>query len=122
MRGDSVWLDAGGRIRKSILNPLNSPSESRRKWYNQVTAAEDAWTEPNEFDPLKDEEIVVEPGEEIAMFLDCSKSEDATALMACRLRDMYVQELGCWSKPKGWDEKQDGRWLVVTSRGIIVAR
>lgn len=109
VRGDSVWLDAGGRIRKSILNPLNSPSESRRKWYNQVTAAEDAWTEPNEFDPLKDDEIVVEPGEEIAMFLDCSKSDDATGLVGVRMSDGHVFTLGMWQKPPG--KRGDG-WLA----------
>ncbi|WP_417540760.1 terminase [Microbacterium maritypicum] len=109
VRGDSVWLDAGGRIRKSILNPLNSPSESRRKWYNQVTAAEDAWTEPNEFDPLKDEEIVVEPGEEIAMFLDCSKSDDATGLVGVRMSDGHVFTLGMWQKPPG---KRGEGWLA----------
>lgn len=42
VRGDSVWLDARGRIKKSILNPNNPASESRRKWFNQITAAEDS--------------------------------------------------------------------------------
>lgn len=109
VRGDSVWLDAGGRILKSILNPLNSPSESRRKWYNQVTAAEDAWTEPNEFDPLKDDSVVVEPGEEIAMFLDCSKSDDATGLVGVRMSDGHVFTLGMWQRPPG---KRGEGWLA----------
>lgn len=109
VRGDSVWLDAAGRILKSILNPLNSPSESRRKWYNQVTAAEDAWTEPNEFDPLKDESVVVEAGEEIAMFLDCSKSDDATGLVGVRMSDGHVFTLGMWQKPPG---KRGEGWLA----------
>lgn len=109
VRGDSVWLDAHGRILKSILNPLNSPSESRRKWYNQVTAAEDAWTEPNEFDPLKDDAITVEPGEEIAMFLDCSKSDDATGLVGVRMSDGHVFTLGMWQKPPG---KRGEGWLA----------
>lgn len=109
VRGDSVWLDAAGRILKSILNPLNSPSESRRKWYNQVTAAEDAWTEPNEFDPLKDETVVVEPGEEVAMFLDCSKSDDATGLVGVRMSDGHVFTLGMWQKPPG---KRGEGWLA----------
>ena len=109
VRGDSVWLDAAGRILKSILNPMNSPSESRRKWYNQVTAAEDAWTEPNEFDPLKDDSIVVEPGEEIAMFLDCSKSDDATGLVGVRMSDGHVFTLGMWQRPPG---KRGEGWLA----------
>jgi hypothetical protein len=35
------------------------------------------------------------------MFLDCSKSEDATALMGCRISDGYNQTLGVWSRPRG---------------------
>jgi hypothetical protein len=42
IRGDATWLSTK-RIVKSILNPANSASESRRKWYNQITATEDAW-------------------------------------------------------------------------------
>jgi hypothetical protein len=47
-RGRRDWLDTrpNGRIVKSILNPDNSPSESRRKWYNQITGTEDAWVDP----------------------------------------------------------------------------
>ena len=109
VRGDSVWLDARGRILKSILNPLNSPSESRRKWYNQITAAEDSWTEPNEWDPLRAEDVTVEAGEEIAMFLDCSKSDDATGLVGVRMSDGHVFVLGMWQKPPG---KRGEGWLA----------
>jgi len=109
VRGDAVWLDAEGRIKKSIANPVNSPSESRRKWYNQITAAEDAWTEPAEFDPLKDEAQVVEAGEEVAMFLDCSKSDDATGLIGVRMSDGHVFTIGMWQRPPG--KRGDG-WLA----------
>lgn len=114
VRGDSVWLDARGRILKSILNPANSPAESRRKWYNQVVAAEDAWTEPLEFDPLKDDSLVVESGEEVALFLDCAKSDDATALMGCRMSDGHVFTMGMWQRPPG--KRGDG-WVVP--RGAV---
>jgi hypothetical protein len=109
VRGDAVWLDAEGRIKKSIANPVNTPSESRRKWYNQITAAEDAWTEPAEFDPLAAPDEVVEDGEEIAMFLDCSKSDDATALVGVRMSDGHVFTMGMWQRPPG--KRGDG-WLA----------
>lgn len=109
VRGDSVWLDARGRILKSITNPLNPPSESRRKWYNQITAAEDSWTDPNEFDPLKDDSIVVEQGEEVALFLDCSKSDDATGLVGCRISDGHIFTIGMWQRPPG---KRGENWLA----------
>ena len=108
IRGDAIWLSTD-RIIKSITNPKNPPSESRRKWYNQIGAAEDAWTTPQEWDPLKAPEKVVEPGEEIAIFLDCSKSDDATALSACRLSDGHVFTLGMWQRPAG--RRGDG-WLA----------
>lgn len=109
VRGDAVWLDAEGRIKKSIANPVNTPSESRRKWYNQITAAEDAWTEPAEFDPLAAPDETVEDGEEIAMFLDCSKSDDATALVGVRISDGHVFTMGMWQRPPG--KRGDG-WLA----------
>jgi hypothetical protein len=109
VRGDAIWLDAEGRIKKSIANPVNTPSESRRKWYNQITAAEDAWTEPAEFDPLAASDEVVEDGEEIAMFLDCSKSDDATALVGVRMADGHVFTMGMWQRPPG--KRGDG-WLA----------
>jgi len=109
VRGDAVWLDAEGRIKKSIANPTNTASESRRKWYNQITAAEDAWTEPNEFDPLKDTAKVVEAGEEVVIFLDCSKSDDATALVGCRISDGHVFTIAMWQRPPG--KRGDG-WLA----------
>ncbi len=109
VRGDSVWLDAKGRILNSILNPANSPAESRRKWYNQVVAAEDAWTEPLEFDPLKDTEKAVEPNEEVTLFLDCAKTDDATALVGCRMSDGHVFTVDMWQRPPG--KRGDG-WVV----------
>lgn len=109
VRGDAIWLDAEGRIKKSIANPVNTPSESRRKWYNQITAAEDAWTEPAEFDPLAAPDVKVAADEEIAIFLDCSKSDDATALVGVRMSDGHVFTMGMWQRPPG--KRGDG-WLA----------
>lgn len=108
VRGDAFWLDLK-RVIGSILNPLNAPSESRRKWYNQVTAAEDAWQTPQTWDPLTRNDVVVDPGDEIVMFLDCSKSDDATALVGCRVTDGHVFVLGLWQKPPG---KRGEGWLA----------
>lgn len=113
IRGDAVWLDAKGRILKSILNPANPPSESRRKWYNQITAREDALLSPQEIDPLKDEAKVVRQGEEIVMFFDGSKNDDATALVGCRVSDGHVFVLGMWQKPPGARGKD---WVVPRNK------
>lgn len=106
--GDSVWMNVD-RIVKSILNPANPASESRRKWYNQITAAEDAWVSPQEIDPLRDPAKVVEPGTEVALFLDCSKSDDATGLVACRISDGHVFTVNMWQRPPG---RRGADWLA----------
>ena len=95
--GDATWLDTrpNGRIVKSILNPDNSASESRRKWYNQITGTEDAWVEPTWVDDprnrLHGERIA--DGERVVMFGDGSKSDDSTGLIACRLSDGLLEVL-----------------------------
>jgi hypothetical protein len=68
---------------KSILNPDNSPSESRRKWYNQITGTEDAWADPRWVDAnrVKDDRAALQPGDRIVMFGDGSKSGDDTGLV-----------------------------------------
>jgi hypothetical protein len=96
--GDATWLDTrpNGRIVKSILNPNNSPSESRRKWYNQITGTEDAWADPRWVDAAVKfgrDLPPLQPGDRIVVFGDGSKSDDATGLVGVRLSDGYAQTL-----------------------------
>lgn len=106
IRGDSVWLDTASIV-KSILDTRNPPSRSRRFWYNQIVAAEDAWANPLEWDLLADPDQLVLPGEPVVAFFDGSKSDDTTGLVGCRMSDGHLFTLGSWSKPagdrgKGW--------------------
>jgi hypothetical protein len=57
------------------------------------------------------------PDDRVVMFLDCSKSDDSTALMGCRVDDSFVFTLGVWAKPKG---ERGERWLVP--RGQVDSR
>lgn len=104
--GDATWLDVrpNGRIVKSILNPDNSPSESRRKWYNQITGTEDAWVDPRWVDDprnrIKDADQHFKPGDRIVMFGDGSKSGDDTGIVGVRLSDGLAQTLH-WQHPTG---------------------
>ncbi|MFD5910225.1 terminase [Streptomyces massasporeus] len=101
VRGDSTWLDIG-RLKASILDVRNPPSRSRRFWYNQIAAAEDAWLARYEWDACKREDLQLADGDEIVMFFDGSKSDDATGLAACRMSDGLVTALGVWQKPANW--------------------
>lgn len=99
IRGDSVWLNTR-RIVKSILNPSNSASESRRKWFNQITAAEDAWADPNDIKQAARPERLAE-GDQVVLFGDGSKSDDATGLVAVRVSDGLGQVLHVQQPRKG---------------------
>lgn len=95
--GDATWLDTrpNGRIVKSILNPENSPSESRRKWFNQIVGTEDAWVQPTWVDRPENRRLkdALQPGDRVALFGDGSKSGDDTGLVAIRLSDGLAQLL-----------------------------
>ena len=100
VRGDSVWLDVDGII-KSIQDVRNPPSRSKRFWYNMIDSPEDAWCSRAEWEACKAGDL--EPlgeGDWIVLFGDGSKSDDATALVGCRMHDGAVFLLGCWQKPQ----------------------
>jgi phage terminase large subunit-like protein len=101
VRGDSVWLDLE-RLKASILDVRNPPSRSRRFWFNQITAAEDAYLAPYEWDANPHEDLELEDGDDIVVFFDGSKSDDATGLIGCRIRDGFVKTLGVWQRPANW--------------------
>jgi hypothetical protein len=101
IRGDATWMSTK-RIVASILNPANPASESRRKWYNQITAAEDARFDPND---VKRAMVLagdgIADGDEVVIFGDGSKSDDATGLVAVRLSDGFAQVLHVQQPRKG---------------------
>lgn len=111
IRGDSVWLSTD-RIVKSILDTRNPPSRSRRWWYNQITAAEDAWIDVADYDLCVAASADVAPlkkRDEVALFFDGSKSDDATGISATRISDGVTFTLGMWQKPPG---KRGEEWIV----------
>jgi len=129
VRGDAVWLDVEGIV-AAILDATNPPSQSRRFYYNQIVAAEDAWLDPAAAkaavdplardaraqvgaDPLRVGWLVM-PDEEVVAFFDGSKSDDATALVGCRLSDGYTFTVGIWQKPAG----EPGKGWVVPRHAV----
>lgn len=97
-RGDAVWLDVD-IIVASILDIRNPVSESRRKFLNQVNAAEDSWIAPTEWDRCQGD-VKLEPGDTITLGFDGSKSNDHTALAACRVEDGALFLLKTWDPEK----------------------
>lgn len=119
VRGGAWWLDIPG-LTNSILSPKSKMSLSRRFWYNQVTANEDAWVEPDAVDAAIHQQVaelrksvsaahlILEAGwapvsqnDPVVAFFDGSKSDDSTAIVGCRISDGYCFLIGVWQKPKG---------------------
>lgn len=108
---DSPWADLE-RLSDEILDIRTSVADAIRYYLNGLAAAESAWIEPGRFDAMADASKSLADGDQISMFLDCSKSSDATGLVACRLSDMHVSVLGVWQRPhgdrgKGWLAPRD---------------
>ena len=96
-RGDSVWLDIDTII-ESVLDVRNPVTESRRKFLNQVNASEDSWIAPTEWDACHDPQIrPLEKGDRITLGFDGSKSNDFTALVACRVEDAALFPIKIWN-------------------------
>jgi len=97
---DAPWADLE-RLNDEVMDPRTSPGDSIRYYWNGLAAAEDAWVDPRRFDSLADASVVLDDREQIALFLDCSKSEDATGLVGCRIGDGHVFTLQMWQRPHG---------------------
>lgn len=105
---DAPWADFN-RLTGEIQDTRTTPADTIRFYFNGLAAEEDAWCDPGAFDDCAHPEIVVDKGEKIALFLDCSKNEDCTVLVGCRLTDGHVISLGCWQRPHG---KRAEDWSV----------
>jgi phage terminase large subunit-like protein len=105
-RGDSYWLDIE-EILLSVLDRSNAVSESRRKFLNQVNAHEDSWIAPREWDALALTEPIfkLKKGDRITLGFDGSKSNDWTALVACRVDDGCLFPIKVWN-PDNYDNDE----------------
>lgn len=92
---DCYWADLHA-IKGRIWDPRSRPDDSKRKYLNWPTAAQDSWTTQQAWAVLADPTRLVADGEQIVLFFDGSKSRDATALIGCCLSDGYVFALDVW--------------------------
>lgn len=94
--GDAEWLDIESIV-ASVLDVRNAFTESRRKFLNQVNASEDSWIPLTEWDQCFQRGLKLEPKDSITLGFDGSKSNDCSALVACRIEDGAVFLLNLWN-------------------------
>jgi phage terminase large subunit-like protein len=80
----------------SILDTNNPISESRRKFLNQINAAEDAWMTTQLWEGVRVDEHLF-GGDMVTLGFDGSKSNDYTALVACRVSDGLLEVIRVWN-------------------------
>lgn len=103
VRGDAFWVPIEDTI-DSALAGSRAVSKSRRLYYNQIIASEDALYTETQWKALEDRDLELAPGDRIVLGFDGSKTRDATALVAIRIKDnaaflLHLQE----SKGDGWE-------------------
>lgn len=104
---DCEWIDIDA-IMERIWSPRSRPDDSRRKYLNWPTAAEDSWVRPEQWKVMVDPSIEIADGSEIVLFFDGSKSRDATALVASDVDTGHVFTLGVWEPdPNDEDDTVD---------------
>lgn len=115
---DAPWADID-RLNDEVLDIRTTVADSIRFYLNGLGAAEDSWVDPGKFDACARTDAPLTDGDQIALFLDCSKSGDATGLVACRISDGFVSVLGVWQPPPS--ERRKG-WLVPRETVDAVVR
>src|SRR5690606_20361909 len=116
---DDCWWVNHNAIITRIWDARSRPDDSKRKYLNWPTAAEDAWVTPQAWSALADPAQVVADGEEIVAFFDGSRSRDATALIGCRVSDGHVFTIGVWEPDPSHD---DGDVVPVAEVDATVER
>ena len=109
-RGDSVWLPVDAIV-DAVLDIRNPLSESRRKHLNQLTAVEDSFISPTEWDACAVPDAKLEPGDRITLAFDGSKSNDWSALVACRIEDGLIVPIAVWN-PEDNKDGEINRFVV----------
>lgn len=109
LRGDSTWLKIEN-ILPALQSTSTSVSTQRRMWLNQSAARDDALLTPSMIGAITDRSLRLKRQDKIVLGFDGSKSDDATALVAIRLRDHSAHLLALWEAPS----RSRTKWKVNT--------
>lgn len=95
VRGDATWLDLEA-IEDEMATESIDIALSRRFWLNQIVASDDRIYGPEDWDHLGSLDNRLRRGDKIVLGFDGGKTDDATALIAIRMKDQCVFPLQIW--------------------------
>jgi hypothetical protein len=101
---DMPWIDVD-RIVAEVYDPNTDPGDARRFYLNEVTSADDALVTASQWDQCQAEDRLAD-GDTVTLGFDGGRTDDATALVACRVSDRMFEPLGVWESPgrsSGWE-------------------
>lgn len=121
IRGDSWWVKPKNVIPSALKSDMPA-ARSRRMYLNQIVAGEDALWNEADFDRLEVQDQL-RPGDKIVLGFDGGKSDDATALVAIRVDDGFIQPLCIEEPPRRTNARDENapRWEVDRQKvdGIV---
>lgn len=117
---DMPWIDLD-RIVAEIYDPNTEPGDARRFYLNEVTSADDALVTAGQFDACRVDDGLVD-GDTVTLGFDGGRTDDATALVACRVDDRLFEALGVWERPSKTAAWEVDRELVDEAVATAFAR
>lgn len=85
-RGDATFLDLDNAT-GICFSPSTPASDVYRFYLNQIAAKESQVFSPQEWDSAKRADVTLQKGDAITLGFDGSRTDDSTALVACRISD-----------------------------------
>lgn len=106
--GEALDWNSKQGIIDDLYDPRRTEEESRRYFLNALTESHNAWVSPQILAMITSQGVgakEIEPGTEIALGFDGSLSNDATALIGCRISDGALFKIKIEEKPDGPEAK-----------------
>jgi hypothetical protein len=108
---DMPWIDVD-RIISEVYDPNTDPGDARRFYLNEITSADDALVTVAQYDSCEAPDRL-EDGDTVTLGFDGGRTDDATALIVCRMDDRLTAPLdlgeglvSVWESPgrnSGWE-------------------
>lgn len=107
------WVNVRGRILSEVQSVRHLEPDRRRYFLNEIVQGMATFVDMTRWDAMARDDDPLRPGEAVGLGFDGSHFQDASGIVACRLRDGRLFTLGVWERPAGLDRA--ARWRVPSA-------